>query len=126
MQVRKRDGSIEPFRREKVALGITKAASGQSLGAGVIDAFVDRVLDRVAPEAPGLPVPTHDIGQVVLDQLNDELPATDVARIRFAMVYLGKRRGKGGFRDALDLLRWLDVNYPVSNLMKPTAVCRCG
>lgn len=113
LQVRKRDGSIEPFHRAKITNGITKAASGQALPPGVVDAFVDRVLDHIAPELPGLPVDSRLIGQLVLENLCDDSHETDVARVRFAMVFLGKRRsGGGGFKDASDVLTWLDENYP--------------
>lgn len=48
---------------------------------------------------------------------NDDSHATDAARVRFAMVFLGKlRHGGGGFMNALDVLRWLEEDHPDEKL----------
>jgi transcriptional repressor NrdR len=110
LQVRKRNGSIEPFDRSKLTRGIVKAASGQSLPPAEVDAFVDRIVDRIVPPALGAPVESMEIGNLVLQHLSDENDASDVARIRYAMVFLGSKQRAGGFTGAADVRGWLNEN----------------
>ena len=119
LNVVKRDGRIERFQREKIAKGIGKAASVFSIPAADINAFIDRILDQLQPDYPGLPIKTSDIGELVLRQLQDASSVTDVARIRFAMVFLGKKNRSGGFKDAADLRSWLVDNYPNLRDLEP-------
>lgn len=112
LTVRKRDGRIEPFHREKIVTGIGKAASVFNIPAADVNAFIDRILDELQPAAPGIPIPTSDIGNLVLRFLQDSTSVTDVARIRFAMVFLGRTTRTGGFNDAADFTAWLKENYP--------------
>jgi transcriptional repressor NrdR len=110
--VRKRNGEIEPFKREKIARGITKAASvHQRLSLADVDAFIDRIVDQLTPEGPGIPVSSEIIGQLVLQHLEDSSEVTDVARIRYAMVFLGKTTRQDGFSTASDLADWLSSVY---------------
>jgi transcriptional repressor NrdR len=111
LTVRKLDGRIERFRREKIINGIGKAASVFRIPAADVNAFIDRILDQLRPESPGLPIPSSEIGKLVLRHLRDATSVTDVARIRFAMVFYGKTSRQGGFRDARDLKVWLEDNY---------------
>jgi transcriptional regulator NrdR family protein len=113
LTVRKRDGEVEPFQREKIVTGIGRAASVFSIPAADVNAFIDRILDELQPAAPGIPIPTVDIGNLVLRFLQDATSVTDVARIRFAMVFLGRITRHGGFRDASDFKRWLKALYPL-------------
>ncbi|MEU4769008.1 ATP cone domain-containing protein [Actinosynnema sp. NPDC023794] len=113
LRVRKQDGSLENFSREKIAKGIGKASSVFRISTADIDAFVERIVDRLQPPGPGIPIPSHEIGHLVLQILQDSTSVTDVARIRFAMTFLGKVSRKGGFRDAQDLRHWLENNYPL-------------
>jgi len=112
LYVVKRDGRIERFQREKIAKGIGRAASVFNIPAADVNAFIDRILDQLQPASPGLPIKTSDIGELVLRQLQDARSVTDVARIRFAMVFLGKKERHGGFKSAEDLRDWLQQNYP--------------
>jgi transcriptional repressor NrdR len=112
LSVVKRDGRIERFQREKIARGIGKAASVFNIPAADVNAFIDRILDQLQPASPGLPIKTSDIGELVLRQLQDASSVTDVARIRFAMVFLGRKSRLGGFKSAEDLREWLRQNYP--------------
>ncbi|HUY25203.1 MAG TPA: ATP cone domain-containing protein [Candidatus Saccharimonadales bacterium] len=117
LKVRKRDGRTERFDRRKITIGVTKAASGASIHPGSLTAIVDRVCDGVAPEEPGLPVSSSQIGQLVLRHLYDDSHTSDVARVRYAMVFLGKRRRlPSGFDGAQDVLRWLDEEHPDEGL----------
>jgi transcriptional repressor NrdR len=112
LSVRKRDNRIERFQPEKIIKSIGKAASVFGIPATDTNAFIDRILDQLQPESPGLPIPSNDIGNVVLRFLQDATSVTDVARIRFAMVFLGKMSRPDGFKSAYDLQRWLADNYP--------------
>src|SRR5258706_15785855 len=51
MQVRKRDGRSEPFTRAKIRKGILKAAAGSDLSAADLNAFIDRVVQILQPDA---------------------------------------------------------------------------
>lgn len=112
LSVRKHDGRVEPFKREKIIRGIGRAASVFKIPAADVNAFIDRILDELQPAAPGIPISTTDIGNLVLRHLQDATSVTDVARIRFAMVFLGKTSWQGGFQSATDLKFWLEENYP--------------
>lgn len=120
LTVRKADGQVERFQRAKIIRGLEKAASVFRIPATDINAFIDRILDQLQPETPGLPIATSDIGNLVLRHLQDATSVTDVARIRFAMVFKGKTSRRGGFSDASDLADWLGDNYPgLSDLADP-------
>jgi transcriptional repressor NrdR len=128
LNVRKHDGRIERFQREKIAKGIGKAASTFRIPAADVNAFIDRILDELRPDRPGVPIPTRAIGELVLRYLQDSTSVTDVARIRFAMVFLGKRNRGQGFKDASDLRKWLEDNYPtlmeLDPVRRPTIVLK--
>src|SRR5262249_52599352 len=102
--VKKRDGSVEPVSRSKLIKGINKVASVYALAPADVNAFVDRILQALQPTAPGLPVPSVEIGRLVLQQLQDGRATTDVARIRYAIVFLGATTRLGRFRGLRDLL----------------------
>jgi transcriptional repressor NrdR len=83
----KRDGTREPFEREKVASGIRLAAKGRPIEAGggeALEALITAVEDAIRVE--GGEVPSEAVGRAVLEQLREADP---VAAIRFASVYLG-------------------------------------
>jgi transcriptional repressor NrdR len=112
IQVRKRSGDLEPFARQKIARSIIKAGSGQHLLPAVVDAFVERVVDQLAPPTDGVPISTQEIGNLVLQSLDDNTNSTDVVRVRFAMVFLGRLDRQSAFADAHGLKLWLESNYP--------------
>lgn len=119
LQVRKRSGELEPFKRQKIARSIIKAGSGQHLLPAVVDAFVERVVDQLAPPVDGTPIQTKEIGNLVLQSLDDNTDLTDVVRIRFAMVFLGRLGTPSSFEDARGFKVWLEANYPhVADLVK--------
>jgi len=83
----KRDGTREPFEREKVASGVRLAAKGRPIeadGGASLDALITAVEDTVRVE--GFEVTTEAVGRAVLERLREADP---VAAIRFASVYLG-------------------------------------
>src|SRR5690348_18412201 len=50
LNVRKYDGRIERFQRDKIARGIGKAASLFQIPAADVNAFIDRILDELRPD----------------------------------------------------------------------------
>lgn len=80
--VRKRDGSREPFDRDKVEAGIRKAFAGRSVDNLRIDALVTRIEQRLRRKGPE--VTSRQVGAEVLTALQK---ADEVAYLRFASVY---------------------------------------
>lgn len=78
----KRDGSKEPFDREKVAAGIRKATKNRPIDEGQVEAAVDRVEERLRRKGPE--VTTDQVGVEVLARL---AKLDQVAYMRFASVY---------------------------------------
>jgi transcriptional repressor NrdR len=118
MRVRKRDGHTEPFSRAKIRKGILKAAAGAGLSPADLNAFVDRVIQILQPDAPDIPIPSKDIGELVLQQFQGSA-ATDVARIRFAMVFRGRKTHAGGFPRLADFVDWLEDEYGPPRVAEP-------
>jgi transcriptional repressor NrdR len=80
--VRKRDGSRDPFRREKVAAGVLKATKNRPVSDFQVEELVDRVEERLRRKGPE--VTSQQVGIEVLRQLRD---LDEVAYLRFASVY---------------------------------------
>jgi transcriptional repressor NrdR len=80
--VRKRDGSREPFRREKVAGGVLKATKNRPVSEIQVEELVDRVEERLRRKGPE--ITSQQVGIEVLRQLRD---LDEVAYLRFASVY---------------------------------------
>ncbi|MFI5912358.1 ATP cone domain-containing protein [Dactylosporangium sp. NPDC051541] len=120
LQVRKRDGRTEPFSRAKIRQSIIKAAAGVDLPPADVNAFVDRVVQVLNPDAPDLPVPSRDIGRLVLQQLHGGDARIEVIRVRYAMVFMGGVRGTdGGFQRLSDFLEWLGAEYGPARRLQP-------
>ena len=83
LQVLKRDGSAEEFRREKVRAGVATACAKRPVSSAQVEALVDRVEDAVS-ESVGVEVPSSEIGKLVMQELK---PLDRVAYIRYASVY---------------------------------------
>jgi transcriptional repressor NrdR len=80
--VRKRNGSRDPFRREKVAAGVLKATKNRPVSDLQVEELVDRVEERLRRKGPE--VTSQQVGIEVLRQLRD---LDEVAYLRFASVY---------------------------------------
>jgi transcriptional repressor NrdR len=78
----KRDGSKEPFEREKVGAGILKAAANRPISEEQVARTVDRVEERLRRKGPE--VSSQDVGLEVLGAL---AKLDQVAYMRFASVY---------------------------------------
>ncbi len=78
----KRDGSREPFERDKVEAGIRKALAGRAVANPRIDQMVDRIELRLRRKGPD--VTSRQVGTEVLAALQK---TDEVAYLRFASVY---------------------------------------
>jgi transcriptional repressor NrdR len=84
LRVVKRDGTKEPYDRDKMIAGIRKAFVNRPATDEDVAALATRVEDMLRPKGPE--VTTQDIGLEILAQLQK---ADEVAYLRFASVYKG-------------------------------------
>jgi transcriptional repressor NrdR len=82
LRVIKRDGTKEPYAREKVISGLRKALTNRPVPEAEIVALAERLEDRLRPKGPD--VTTQEVGLEILAQLRR---VDDVAYLRFASVY---------------------------------------
>ena len=78
----KRDGELEPFDRQKVAVGIEKAIKNRPVSQEQVAQVVDRVEERLRRKGPE--VTSQQVGIEVLASL---AKLDQVAYMRFASVY---------------------------------------
>lgn len=94
----KRDGSRESFDRSKLLRGIVRACEKTGVESGLIENLVDEIEIQLQQQRFRREVPSNDIGELVLSQLQE---VSEVAYIRFASVY----RQFQGIRDFVDTLK---------------------
>jgi transcriptional repressor NrdR len=82
LMVVKRDGSREPYDRDKVLSGLGKALANRPVADDAVAELADRVGDRLRRRGPE--VPSQQVGLEVLAGLKNLDP---VAYMRFASVY---------------------------------------
>ena len=83
LMVKKKDGSVEPFDREKLILGITSATKKRAVSLSEIETIVDGIENRMDNELR-FEISTAGIGDSVLASLKE---IDLVAYVRFASVY---------------------------------------
>ena len=83
MMVQKKDGSLEPFNREKLQRGIFSAIKKRPVSVTKITKIVDEIANKFANEMSNQ-VSSREIGDTVLEMLKD---IDLVSYIRFASVY---------------------------------------
>ena len=83
LMVQKKDGSIEPFNRNKLMGGIFNAIKKRPVTADQVGALVEQIETKYANEMRDL-VSSAELGNTVMEQLK-KIDA--VAYIRFASVY---------------------------------------
>lgn len=89
----KKDGRREPFRREKILEGVTKACEKRPIAGEALAALVDRVEAAVLAMGQS-EIESRQIGEIVIE----ELAGLDkIAYVRFASVYRD-------FRDVRDFM----------------------
>lgn len=83
LTVEKKDGSIQPFDRNKIMSGIFSAIKKRPVSAAQVQGIIDSVEEHFVTE-PRTSITTTEIGNIVMEQLRSIDP---VAYIRFASVY---------------------------------------
>ena len=83
LMVQKKDGSIEPFNRNKLMGGICNAIKKRPVTADQVGTLVEQIETKYANEMRNL-VSSAELGNTVMEQLK-KIDA--VAYIRFASVY---------------------------------------
>ncbi len=79
----KKDGRREPFDRDKILSGITKACQKRPISTETIEAAVDRI-EREVQERGLKEIKSSELGERIMKELHD---LDDVAYVRFASVY---------------------------------------
>ena len=82
-QVRKRDGDVEPFDREKLLGGVLRAVEKRPVSEEEAREIVDEVEDEVLSNGAQV-VETSEIGEKVSERLRE---MDEVAYLRFVSVY---------------------------------------
>jgi transcriptional repressor NrdR len=83
LMVIKKDGSRQPFERNKLINGILKSCEKRPVSTQQITKIVDTI-ERQMENSLRREIPTRELGELVLQQLRD---IDEVAYIRFASVY---------------------------------------
>jgi len=83
LPVRKNDGSIQDFDREKIKRSILKAIEKRSVDAEELELMVNQVVESLRQEHV-LEIPSSAIAEKVMDHLYH---ADKVAYVRFASIY---------------------------------------
>lgn len=79
----KKDGTREPYDRQKVVAGLRRACVKRPIDAARIEEIASAV-ERVLQEGGEGEIPSTFIGETILEKLQ---PLDDVAYVRFASVY---------------------------------------
>ncbi len=83
LMVLKKDGTVEPFERNKLIRGVFNAIKKRPVNAVQIEKFVDEIESSCANKMQ-TQISTTEIGDIILEYLKT---VDDVAYIRFASVY---------------------------------------
>lgn len=79
----KKNGKREPYSREKVLAGLSRACEKRPVSVTQMEEIVDRLEVRLQKSAPG-EIPSREIGEWIMSELQD---LDEVAYVRFASVY---------------------------------------
>jgi transcriptional repressor NrdR len=110
MLVIKRDGTREPFKREKLLNGLIKACEKRPVSLDTLEGAVDRIVNDLNSENLK-ELPSRMIGPKVMEHLQKIDP---VAFVRYASVYR-QFQDVGEFSDVIESLE----NTPLSDLHQP-------
>jgi transcriptional repressor NrdR len=83
MVVVKRDGTREPYDREKVSVGFYKACSKREVPDSVTEKSVDEIEEEIM-KRPEREIAASELGDMVMDRLRQ---IDEIAYLRFASVY---------------------------------------
>ena len=101
LMVIKKDGSRQPFDRQKLLIGIMKSCEKRPVTTQQIEDLIDQV-ERAAGNALKREISTSEIGELVLKELRK---IDEVAYIRFASVYRAFGDIRSFFREISSLLQ---------------------
>ncbi len=111
----KKDGRREPFDRDKLLSGLTKACEKRPVSVVQLEQMVTEI-ERRLQETGDKEVPSAAIGELVMAQL----PALDeVAYVRFASVYRSFRDIAEFMSELKDILEGQQKANPVRGKAKP-------
>lgn len=99
-RVIKKDGSPEPFQRQKLVGGLMRACEKRPVSVQQLEAIADRVESELQ-DRPDREMTTTDIGARIMDELRR---IDQVAYVRFASVYR-QFRDVGEFKREIDELQ---------------------
>ncbi|WP_067547518.1 transcriptional regulator NrdR [Nocardia crassostreae] len=106
LSVVKRSGVTEPFSREKVIRGVSRACQGREVDSDALNLLAQQVEDAV--RAKGSPeVPSHEVGLAILGPLRD---LDEVAYLRFASVYRSFSSAEDFEREIAELRKHREEN----------------
>ncbi|AKU91239.1 transcriptional regulator NrdR [Vulgatibacter incomptus] len=94
----KKDGTRQPFDRQKVLAGVQRACVKRPVTGEMLEELVSDV-ERLLQESGEKEIPSKAIGEAILERLQ---PLDDVAYVRFASVYRE-------FRDVGEFLKELSA-----------------
>jgi transcriptional repressor NrdR len=97
----KKDGRREPFDRDKLILGMTKACEKRPISREQIEQSADAVARQVRDQLTE-EVPSSEIGILVMDSLRE---MDEVAYVRFASVYKDFRDADSFLKEIEELMR---------------------
>lgn len=107
----KRDGRREPFSKEKLLSGATRACEKRPVSADELRAVIDRIAEQIADEFDS-EVPYLAIGERVMEGLR---LLDDVAYVRYASVY---RRFEEG-TDFVQAVKKLEIKHDSATIRLP-------
>ena len=107
LRVVKRDGTKEPYDREKIRSGLRKAFVNRPASEEEVARVASAVEEQLRPRGPE--VTTQEIGLEVLAQLQ---PSDEVAYLRFASVYKGFKELTDFEREVGQLLQKREPKRP--------------
>lgn len=83
LRVLKRDGSSEPFEKQKLLRGMMKACEKRPVSAQTLERAVDEIIQELESDFER-EIPSHLIGAKVMDHLH---ALDEIAYVRYASVY---------------------------------------
>lgn len=105
LSVIKKDGTREPYSRDKIASGVVRACHKRPVSRTAIDQLVDSVENTLYNELTK-EVETGYIGELVMEKLKD---LDEVAYVRFASIYR-EFKDISGFVKEINVLKTGQVN----------------
>lgn len=111
VRVIKKDQSREPFKREKVLKGLTRASEKRNISMEQLESIVSRVESRIAEEHDS-EVSTKLIGEMVIQELKE---VDQVAYVRFASVYREFKDVEQFLQEVVSLARPEDLARVAAN-----------